>query len=403
MILQHSPPLHLTYCLNIHPGESWTDNFAAIKEKALAVKARIEPDSWFGLGLRISAHAARQLSDDQALVDEAREFFAENQMYPFTVNGFPYGRFHSGAVKEKVYEPDWRTPERRIYTMQLADVFLNFLPPGIDGSISTVPCTYRPWATDDNDRIAMAKNLAIAVAYLAAIHDDTGQEIHLGLEPEPDCYLETTAETIAFFKDSLWMEGVDEAARILRCDRVQAEVVMRRHLGVCFDTCHVAMQYEDLAESLRAYRAEGIRISKVQLSAAISAPSNPETWAALAGFDEPIYLHQVKGRGTSGAKYEWYDLGDALAELPQFPDVEEVRVHFHVPLFASNLGGQITSTTSALDDHFFHDIRIGQVCSHLEIETYTFDVLPPEIHPGDVVKSISREYAWTLDQLGMRH
>jgi hypothetical protein len=398
MILQHKPPLHLTYCLNIHPGERWSDNLAAIREKTLAVKQRVAPDQWFGLGLRLSHHAANRLSTDEALLNEARDFFAEHQLYPFTINGFPYGRFHAGPVKERVYEPDWRTPERRDYTLQLADVFTHFLPPEVDGSISTVPCAFKPAVTDPNDKFVMARNIAAVVAYLAAIRDDTGQEIHLGLEPEPDCYLETSAEMIAFFKDALLTAGIDEVGRIMGCGRSYAEELMRRHLGVCFDTCHVALQFEDLLEAWRAYRAAGIRISKVQLSAALAAPSNPETWAVLRSFMEPVYLHQVKAIAKSGARIAWYDLPEALDELPGFRDVEELRVHFHVPLFMPAVG-PLSSTAFALTPDFFQELRTG-ACSHLEIETYTYDVLPEEYHPGDVVKSIAREYGWTLQHLG---
>jgi hypothetical protein len=282
--------------------------------------------------------------------------------------------------------------------MQLADLLAGWLPEQVAGSISTVPCSFKPWINDQGDVQALTDNLAAAVAYLAALHEDTGREIHLGLEPEPDCYLETTAETIAFFKDVLFTDGTVEVARLLKCDRSHAEAMIRRHLGVCFDTCHVALQYEDLTESLRAYQFEGIRISKVQLSAALKAPSNAESWAALQHFDEPVYLHQVKGLAASGARFSWYDLPAALEELPTFPDVEELRVHFHVPLFFTG-SGPLQSTVDSLTPDFFHELRSG-ICPHLEIETYTFDVLPPEVHPGDIVKSISREYAWVLDKLG---
>lgn len=398
MIVQHRPPLHLTYCLNIHSGESWTDNFTAIREKALAIKQRVAPDQWFGLGLRLSQHAATRLLSDQALIDEARAFFAEQQMYPFSINGFPYGRFHAGPVKEQVYAPDWRTPERRDYTMQLADVFTHFLPPEVDGSISTVPGSFKPWIEGDDDRNLIAKHLAVVVAYLAAIRDDTGQEIHLGLEPEPDCFLERTDETIAFFENYLLTTSVEEVERLLRCDRAHAEATLRRHLGVCVDTCHVALQYEDPFEALKAYRAAGIRISKVQLSAALAGPGLPTTWEALKSFNEPVYLHQVKALMPEGAIASWYDLPTALEEGPTMQEIEEVRVHFHVPLFASNFG-TLSSTVGSLEPRFFHALRKG-VTSHVEIETYTFDVLPAEFSPGDVVKSVGREYSWVMQELG---
>jgi sugar phosphate isomerase/epimerase len=398
MILQHSPPLHLTYCLNIHPGESWAENFAAIREKTLAIKRYVAADQWFGVGLRIAHQAAEELTASADLRAQALDFFSSNQLYPFSINGFPYGRFHAGPVKENVYAPDWRTPERLHYTLQLADLLAAWLPEQVDGSISTVPCSFKPWIQSPEDVRAMVENLAAAVAYLSAVHEDTGREIHLGLEPEPDCYLETTAETISFFKNALFTSGATELARLLKCYRSDAEALIRRHLGVCFDTCHAALQYEDLVESLRAYRAEGIRISKIQLSAALAAKSNPESCETLSKFVEPVYLHQVKGRAQSGAIFSWFDLPKALEDLPKYTDVEELRVHFHVPLF-TQLAPPLESTVSALTPDFFHELRTGGGGSHLEIETYTFDVLPSEIHPGDVVNSVSREYAWVLGQL----
>ncbi len=397
MIVQHRPPLHLTYCLNIHPGESWAENFAAIREKVTAVKARVAPGEWFGLGLRIAHQAAAELTASADLRAEALALFHEHQLYPFSINGFPYGRFHAGPVKEKVYAPDWRTPERLQYTLQLADLLAGWLPEGIDGSISTVPGSYKAWIHSEGDVEAMIDNLAAVVAYLVALREDTGREIHLGLEPEPDCFLQTTAETVSFFQTQLFTAGAAEVARLLKCYRSDAEVMMRRHLGVCFDTCHVALQYEDLTESLRAYRDAGIRISKVQLSAALQAAATPETCGALAPFAEPVYLHQVKARAQSGPRVAWPDLPVALEEMPAHPELEEVRVHFHVPLFFTG-NGPIGSTAAALTPEFFQELRAG-ACAHLEIETYTFDVLPPAVHPGDIVESIAAEYAWVLERL----
>lgn len=397
MILQHRPPLHLTYCLNIHPGQTWDQNFAAIREKAIQVKHLVAPDQWFGLGLRLSQEAAQALATSPALIDEARSFFAEHQLYPFTINGFPFGAFHEGPVKESVYAPDWRTNERRDYTMQLADVFTHFLPPEVDGSISTVPCSFKPWITQDEDKALIARNLAAVVAYLAAIRDDTGQEIHLGLEPEPDCLIETTPEMVSFFKDWCLTDGVAEVARIMHCTNPHAEELVRRHLGVCLDTCHVAMQFEDVLSAYRTYVSEGIRISKVQLSAALRSPSNPETWNALRSFAEPIYLHQVKGMTASGSQVAWYDLPEALEEIGSFPDINELRVHFHVPLFLQ-AAGSLGSTSSDLTPEFFRELRSGH-CSHLEIETYTFDVLPAELNQSDVVQSIAKEYSWVLNRI----
>ena len=397
MIVQHRPPLHLTYCLNIHPGEAWNDNLHAIREKAGLVRQMVCPGQWFGLGLRLSAQAAAELTADSELRAEALDVFSEAEMYPFSVNAFPYGRFHGGSVKEHVYSPDWRMLDRRNYTFQVADILSGWLPEGIDGSISTVPGSYKAWIKDPAAVSAMAENLGAVAAYLGALRDDTGKEIHVGLEPEPSCFLETTAETIAFFKNELWTTGVEEIKRIRKCYTKEAEEMMRRHIGVCFDTCHMALQFEDPLESLRTLRAEGIRISKVQLSAALSVPCNDEGWSALKPFAEGVYLHQVRGRDGDGRIAAWNDLPQAIADTDGHAGIEELRVHFHVPLFFKE-AGPLRSTVSTLTPEFFHELRLGAT-SHVEIETYTFDVLPKEIHPGDVVKSIAREFEWVTSHL----
>lgn len=397
MIVQHQPPLHLTYCLNIHPGESWAENLEAIREKTVRVRQFVGPGNWFGVGLRLSAEAAAELVADRALREEALTVFGEHHLYPFSVNAFPYGRFHAGKVKEKVYAPDWRTEERRNYTFDVADVLAGWLPEGVDGSISTVPGSFKGWIREDADTAAMVKNLGATAAYLAALREDTGREIHLGLEPEPSCYIETTAETVSFFKDALLTAGVAEVKRIRQCDGDAAEELMRRHVGVCFDTCHVALQFEDPLDSLRTYVREGIRVSKVQLSAALTTGGAPGDWEALRPFAEGVYLHQVKARLADGQIRSWIDLPGALADDEGRAGLEEVRVHFHVPLFFKG-NGPLASTVSTLTPDFFRELRSGAT-SHVEIETYTFDVLPPEIHPGDVVKSIAREYAWVQELL----
>ena len=397
MIVQHRPPLHLSYCLNIHPGETWDENLRAIQEKAGMVRQIVAPGQWFGLGLRLSAQAAAELAGSEAKRNEALAIFAQNEMYPFSVNAFPYGKFHGGSVKEHVYSPDWRMLDRRNYTFQVADVLAGWLPEGIDGSISTVPGSFKPWIRDASAVSAMAENIGAVAAYLGALREDTGKEIHLGLEPEPSCFLETTAETVAFFKNELWTTGVEEIKRIRKCYTKEAEEMMRRHIGVCFDTCHVALQFEDPLEAIRTYKAEGIRISKVQLSAALMVACDPESWDALKPFAEGVYLHQVRGRTSDGNVVSWNDLPEALADSEGQEGIEEIRVHFHVPLFFTE-AGKLGSTVATLSPEFFHELRQG-VTSHVEIETYTFDVLPKQIHPGDMVKSISREYEWVQKHL----
>ena len=382
MLIQQQPPLHLTYCLNIHPGETWAENFAAIREKALRVKERIAPDRPFGLGLRLSRHAAESLAEGKRRAD-VRKFFDDHGLYVFTINGFPYGQFHGARVKEKVYAPDWRTPERRDYTTLLADILADFLPDGANGSISTVPVSFKPWIVNESDLKSSVANLTACAEHLA----DTN--ICLALEPEPGCYLETTEETIRFLA-----EHIPDSAR--------------RRIGVCFDTCHASVQFENVVASLQRYLDAGIRVAKVQLSAAVE-----ETAEGLKKFDDSVYLHQTKAKRRDGSFRYWNDLPEAQTTWAGSPDPargsprgfttsgagkprpqepESIRSHFHVPLFAGN------STAVELTPEFFELLRRGAT-EHLEIETYTFDVLPPELRAADVVDHIVREYDWVMKKL----
>lgn len=400
MRLQQHPALHLTYCLNIHRGETWSDNFASIRDLATAIRNAVAPDLPFGLGLRLSAVAARELSNPHRMGD-FKAFLAEQGLYVFTVNGFPYGAFHGEAVKERVYQPDWRTQERRDYTLQLAEVMAELVPDGCSGSISTVPVSFKGWMHGEKDVEHAIMRLVDVVDALERIHQRRHRDLHLGLEPEPACYLETTAECIEFMKRA-WHLGAPALARRLGTSVGMAEEIMRRRLGVCFDTCHVALQYEDMAEAWDRYRAAGIRISKVQISAALACEVTPEGGEALRAFAEPVYLHQTILRQGDGTLKRWTDLPMALdawpAEVVDPP--AEARCHFHVPLFWD--GAEVLrSTREQITSAFVRRMRSGG-CEHLEIETYTFDVLPAPMRPAGVVESVAREYAWTLDRLGRR-
>jgi hypothetical protein len=394
-----TPSIHLAYCQNIHPGESWSENLLSLREKAVGVRDLLAPAGPFGLGLRLGARAAEDLLDARAL-EAGSSLFREKNLYPFTVNGFPYGRFHRGPVKEQVYAPDWRTAERLEYTCALADILARWLPDSGEASISTVPGSYAAWIKTPADVAALARTLGGAAAHLARIEQEHGKFIHLGLEPEPDCFLETTAQTIDFFQSALPHVAIPVVADALKTTASRAEEILRRHLGVCFDTCHIALQFENLAESLRTLQRADIKISKIQLSAALKTPASREGVEALRQFEEPTYLHQVKGLNLAGDRVAWRDLPEAFADATALETMQELRVHFHVPLFFAPRS-PLESTRDALDGPFWELVRAG-ISPHVEIETYTFDVLPAEAHPGDVLRSVAEEYRWVLSQLDSR-
>jgi sugar phosphate isomerase/epimerase len=353
---------HLTYCTNIHPGESWAEVRGNLERHVVAVKARVAPGQPFGVGLRLSARAAGELARE---VGELRRWLADAGLYVFTINGFPYGTFHGTAVKEAVYRPDWREPARVAYTNQLADLLAALLPDGITGSISTVPGGFRARGAADAE---IASNLALCTDYLAALEVRTGKHITLALEPEPACAIETLAEAAAFFAD----HDPD-----------------RRYLGVCLDACHAAVEFEQLDDALDALAAARVPIAKVQLSAGLQvAPVDEPARAALARYAEDVYLHQVVAR--RGAELVRYvDLPDALADRAP---ADEWRVHFHVPIFRAKLGA-FASTQAFLAELLARHAR-ASLAPHLEVETYTWDVLPAELRDQPIADAIARELTW---------
>ena len=391
--LQNNHHTHLSYCLNIHRGESWHENVEAIREHTTEVRQRIAPNQPFGLGMRISHTAADTLHGNKELRDAFKSYMADEQLYAFTINGFPYGQFHATRVKENVYAPDWRSDERRDYTNQLTDILADFLAPGTTGSISTVPCSFKPWIKTEEDLDLLVQRICDSALHMHKTEDQSGTYIHLGLEPEPCCYLETTDEFLTFFKDQLLLKGT----RYLAGQVAKPEELLRRHVGINFDCCHIAIQFEDLTASLQRLISEGVLLSKVHISAALTA--RPDQLAALEPFDEPVYFHQVKAKRGNDV-LSWDDLGPALKDLPHHSGIDELRCHFHVPLFWEG-SDRLGTTAAAMTPEFFALLNQG-VCEHLEIETYTFDVLPPELQQRNVVDSIAPEFEWVLDRLGKK-
>lgn len=393
---------HLTYCTNIHPGETWAEVRANLERYVLAVKVRVAPDRQFGVGLRLSARAAESLAEPREL-DAFREFLDRHGLYVFTINGFPYGAFHGTRVKEAVYLPDWLDEARLVYTDGLARLLAAILPadPDLEGSVSTVPGAFRSRVRDDADAARMAELILRHAATLHRIREETGRIITLALEPEPCCYLETVAETVAFFER--WLLSRSAVARLAELrglGRAESEAFLRRHVGVCFDACHMAVEFEDPRAALDAFRARGIRIAKVQVSAGLKVRldgRDASTLRALEPFAEGVYLHQVVER-RAGTLTRFLDLPEALiAAAEAASGLREWRIHFHVPLFREQLG-PFLNTQDYLRDLL--GLLAREPCSgHLEVETYTWEVLPPEHRREDIVTAVTRELRWVMERL----
>ena len=385
---------HLTYCTNIHAGEPLEEVMRGLARHLPAIKSAVAQDRPLGVGLRLGHQAAEGLRDPGALA-ELKRFLAAGGYYVFTLNGFPYGAFHGRAVKEDAYKPDWSDPLRLAYTDHLADLLGELLPEGQAGSVSTVPCTFKPWAEGRMD--AVTDHLIRHVAHLVGIGKDTGQTIALALEPEPCCYLETIEETVAFFNARLFdRKGVARLAQLTGLGAAQAEAAMRRHIGVCYDVCHAAVEFEDPKASVAKLRAQGILIAKLQLSSALKvAALDQENARHLAAFAEPVYLHQVVQK-SNGKLSRFVDLPQALAQADGAAGAEW-RVHFHVPVFLEQMTHFGTTQSFLAQILALH--RAEPISPHLEVETYTWDVLPESYRNVDLSSAIARELNWVKAQL----
>jgi len=381
--MQIGPNLHLAYCTNIHRGGDWPETLASLEKYTLAVRERVCPDRPYAIGLRLSDLASRQLSEPHAL-DHFLRWLHEHRCYVFTINGFPFGQFHGTKVKEQVYRPDWTHPDRLAYTNRLFDLLAQLVPEGIEGSVSTLPGSFKEFITTDEQRGQIREHLWQCIEHIERCSLRHGRTLHLGVEPEPLGLFETSAETARFFEEMAAHRPGD--AR------------WKKFLGVNYDTCHLAVEYEEPADVIAAFQGAGIRVSKIHLSSALQLTPEANARAWLRQFADGTYLHQVVARTSDGALRRDRDLDVALAQ----PEGDrEWRIHFHVPLHAVALAHGQTTAPHLLG---VLDLlaRQPELCSHLEMETYTWEVLPEELRAASVVDQLVREYEWTLAQWEQR-
>ena len=395
---------HLTYCTNIHPGAHWHEVMQALDNFIPPTRQAVSPEQPFGIGLRLSHLASEALLHKDRL-EKFRAWLERHHCYVFTINGFPYGGFHHQVVKASVHEPDWTRPERLHYTLRLLHILAKLLPEGMEGSVSTSPLSYRLWHSDAPSlRLVYeqaTQQLAQIAAHLYKLYQDTGKVLHVDLEPEPDGLLENAQDVTHYFHEWLLPLGTKYLQNQLGLSSQEADHAIRQHIQVCYDICHFAVVYADPQEVFAAWQAAGIRIGKIQISSALKAelPPDPGNRSpiidALTGLVEPTYLHQVVARTEEGALVHYADLPEALPHM-QDSNMRDCRIHFHVPIFLPAYG--ILSATQ--EDIIRVLAMIQQVPStqHLEVETYTWEVLPITIRTA-LGASIIRELRWVQDKL----
>lgn len=374
----------LAYCTNVHRGESWSETFLNLKTNTLKVRQAICLNKPYAIGLRLGNLAARELGQEKNL-NIFREWLEKENCYVSGINGFPLGVFHGQSVKESVFLPDWTEPARVEYTQSLFNILASLNPPNREGTVSTLPATFKKFNRSASQIEQSHKNILNCAEYLARLRDRTGVTLKLAMEPEPIGHFENTQETIDFFEQ-------------LRKGETSSSLV-DDFLGVCYDTCHFALQYEKATESVEKLNANGAPILKYHLSSALRLNPTDEALSRLASMQEPTYLHQCIGRNAKGELSCFKDIPDALVDINLLKNFNELRVHFHLPLHSTPIDKDFFSTTDFLQKVMRVIMCQPGQAKELEIETYTWEVLPMSLRSKEVTDQIVAEYLWVLNEL----
>jgi hypothetical protein len=389
---------HLTYSTLVHPADDWEQLWNSLNTYLPKVKERFAPKQSFGVCVRLAAKTAETLANSPTERDKLKKFLDKNDMYIYTANAFVYGHFKGAKVKEQVYEPDWRGEERTQYTINVADVLADVCPRGIAPSIQSAPLGFKPRVTGCDVVAAYTDHVLGVVAHLIALEAKTGSTVQLALEPEPFCFLETTDEVIAFFRDHLYSgAAVEKLAKLARVPIAEANAALRRHLGIVYDICHQAVEFEDIPASLQKLVDAGVPIFKLQEAAALHMPEVAQDVVnTLKKYAKTIYLTQTLEK-RDGKINRFLNVDDAIAAFEKDPGPREWRTHIHVPVFLDDLGQFRTTRFAIADALRFHKQK--PLSRHLEVETYTWDMLPDSLKSNDIVDYICRELDWVRGQL----
>lgn len=390
---------HLTYSTLVHPGDTWPEMWNSLKTYVPQVKKRFCPDKPFGVSLRLSNASADALVSSPAERAKLKSFLTDNDLYLYTVNAFPFGPFKNQIVKEQVYEPDWRGEERARYTMHVADILADVAAPNVNPSIQSPPLGFKPRVTGPDVVEAYAANIRRLAVHLHRLRERTGRTVTLAVEPEPYCFLETTDETVDFFTRVLRSEqSLTALGRDLGTNAEEARTILRRHVGTVYDICHQAVEFENIGVSLQKLVDNDVPVFKLQEAAAMQVPKvTPAAVAELRKWADSVYLTQTI-QMKDGKLTRFLNLEDAIAAYDKDPAGDrEWRIHFHVPVFLETLGEHFRTTRFAIAEALaFH--RKNPLSAQLEIETYTWDVLPAHLKTGDIVDYVTLELEWVKSQ-----
>lgn len=400
MKLDNYKQFDLTYCSNIYSSDTWNDIFVNLKKNIPKISSKLSINKPFGIGLRLSNKAATQLLENNNIV-VFQEWLNENNYYVSTINGFVYGNFYNTNIKDKVYKPDWTTLERANYNNLLIEILSKLCPIGKEIGFSTAPLGYKfslnkEKETSDNNLVI--NYLLILLKKLIYIEKLENKTIHIDFEPEADCLLENIHDVINFFEKSLLINLASKLTEDLNITLPEAKNYILKHLRICYDICHQSVQFEDHLKNFEILNKRNIKIGKIQLSSALEINVKKHTLNNLKidldKFKDEIYLHQVVIKNFDGSFTKYRDLPEALEN---FSDNKESfwRIHYHLPIFAENYNNLFTTRKEL--QTIINFLKTSPITSCLEIETYTWEILPKELK-FNLIESIVKEYEWIIKQ-----
>lgn len=260
--------VRLGYCLNLHPSETLADVERALEDFVAPLAERLGGGRDFGVGMYLGEGPARALASDESALEGFADLIRALGVDPFTYNAFPQGGFQEDGLKERVYEPDWRTPERLAYTVDVGRVAARLAGgPGRTIAISTHPGAYGAEITDRSGLRACAEGMARAVGEFARIEAEGGPRLVLAVEAEPDASARNSralAESLMFAR----LVGTRILADEFGHPAEATAALMERHLGTCLDCCHSAVEFEDPALAVELASMGG-PLGKIQFSSAL--------------------------------------------------------------------------------------------------------------------------------------
>ncbi|MDT5039958.1 MAG: hypothetical protein QOE51_943 [Actinoplanes sp.] len=350
--------VHLSHGANLRPARDLEAVVAQLDTYAAAIRARLGVDT-LGVSLWLPPSLAAALAVNARARTRLRAELDARGLEVVTLSGVPYAEGGDEGSATARYVPDWSSPDRLEYTLDLARILVDLLPEdAVRGDVTTVGIGRRAgWDAAKEKKCAQV--LGRLSGGLAEVAWHTGRAVRVGFQPEPGCVMDDTASTIAA------LARVDK-------DRI----------GVCLDLANLACTWRDPAEVLDQFAAAGVQIIRVQVAAALEVGNPVQAAETLRGYVEADHLHQVT---TAEGGYV-DDLAQALGEFPPGP----WRVRYHQPLHVRPVA-PLAATTGVWRSALAHLMGgDGPSTEYLDIEN--------EVRPVDA-EGITAELTYLKNEL----